>query len=465
VKEGSALGGLKKKSIYVAPRQQFAIFKPPEGCDVTTKMHPTEKEAEIKEYDEEPILKIQVEKLAGVGENGVNGKNEQAEPIIAVENDMNEKNGHNNHDVIDHEEEIVDVVAVSEEFAPVVPEAEEAPVHEDNGNGVREEPFLLSPRLRGSAKKGPSSSRSSSPADSLHKERTSRKLNYQPAEVPVEEKLEVSQVADLDEPLIAEGAAEDLEVSAAVPDKSPVKPRTPAKAASPGRPKKSLQLPTTPTPAPAEEPLSGRRGRKPRSDEKKKPVEDASPRASMSLLDDEEEYQPLAGRAGSAIRSVRARRPIRRSRNISALDSSLHNQSSPWDEEYKVLSPRGRNSSLVTDSSLVNGDNSPLSVSVAHKRKVSDDELDAKELKKVKNESSHTSSFFSIVTSPICALKERFRGGALSSSTPFHGSGRKPAVDSDASMLSADENVAEEPVDAKVPPVAAPEANRWCAIM
>ena len=87
----------------VLPRQQFAIFKPPEGCDVTTKVHPTQKAAEIKEYDEEPILKMKVEKLAGVGENGVNGKNEQAEPIIAVEND-----------VIDHEEEIVDVVAVSE---------------------------------------------------------------------------------------------------------------------------------------------------------------------------------------------------------------------------------------------------------------------------------------------------------------------------------------------------------------
>ena len=136
----------------------------PEGCDVTTKVHPTQKAAEIKEYDEEPILKMKVEKLAGVGENGVNGKNEQAEPIIAVEND-----------VIDHEEEIVDVVAVSE-TSPMVPEAEEAHVREDSSNGVREEPFLLSPRLRGSAKKGPSSSRSSSPADSLHKKRTYRNI-------------------------------------------------------------------------------------------------------------------------------------------------------------------------------------------------------------------------------------------------------------------------------------------------
>lgn len=184
--------------------------------------------------------------------------------------------------------------------------------------------------------------------------------------------------------------------------------------------------------------------------------------------------------AVAGIRSVKGRRSLRKSRNISALNSSLHNESSPWDNDFKVLTPSGGgvHADVPMDDSV--------DISTPLKRKAIDDEdgeINERGQKKkcVENTdldnstSSQTSSFFSVITSPIIMLKNKFRGSSVSS-TPIKENSplaetesSEPAVLAESGNENCDNAPASEPpvVEVEATPVVetAPEARSWCAIM
>ena len=181
---------------------------------------------------------------------------------------------------------------------------------------------------------------------------------------------------------------------------------------------------------------------------------------------------------GGSIRSVKGRRSLRKSRNISALNASLHNESSPWESDFKILTPCGGGISCHDGAAVGNDDSStPL------KRKAIDDDNDHEDGERgnkkmcVENAeldnsaSSQTSSFFSVITSPIMLLKNKLRGYSVSSSTPIKGEERKDAdlvsiVESDSMTLPDNENeiAAPNPQDTPVVP-AAQEVRSWCSVM
>ncbi|XP_034230990.1 uncharacterized protein LOC117639438 isoform X2 [Thrips palmi] len=188
----------------------------------------------------------------------------------------------------------------------------------------------------------------------------------------------------------------------------------------------------------------------------------------------------------TAIRSVKGRRSLRKSRNISALNSSLHNESSPWDNEFKVLTPCGGGVSVHNVSV---SDNVDISTPVKRKAEDENEEENDRGQKKMCVEStdldnssaSQTSSFFSVITSPIMLLKNKLRGSYVSSSTPVKEQLADPQMDV-TEPLDADNKDVEvaadaEKKDADVPEEAsasptstvdAPEVqvNRnWCSIM
>lgn len=198
------------------------------------------------------------------------------------------------------------------------------------------------------------------------------------------------------------------------------------------------------------------------------------------------DYQALADdrlnnsdAAALGIRSVKGRRSLRKSRNISALNASLHNESSPWESDFKVLTPCGGGLS-VHDNPAENKDDSstPLKRKANDEDDHGDDERGTKKLC-VENAdldnsvSSHTSSFFSVITSPILLLKNKLRGSSVSSSTPIK-SGERKDIDS-VSVMGSDsitlpENeIAAPALDEKpaVAPAVAPaqEVRSWCTIM
>lgn len=185
----------------------------------------------------------------------------------------------------------------------------------------------------------------------------------------------------------------------------------------------------------------------------------------------------------TAIRSVKGRRSLRKSRNISALNSSLHNESSPWDNEFKVLTPCGGGVS-VHDVSV--SDNVEISTPVKRKAEDENEEENERGQKKMcvestdldNSTSSHTSSFFSVITSPIMLLKNKLRGPSLSSSTPVKEEIATLPRDTAVSM-EEDNNEDEIATEAEkkedipdeastTPTLEAPEVQAtrsWCSIM
>lgn len=199
---------------------------------------------------------------------------------------------------------------------------------------------------------------------------------------------------------------------------------------------------------------------------------------------------------GASIRSVKGRRSLRKSRNISVLNTSLHNESSPWDNEFKVLTPCGGGVSMHNVPDAEN-----IDISTPLKRKVieEDDEVENERGQKkmcVENTefnsstSSHTSSFFSVITSPIIMLKNKLRGSSVNSSTPVRETKPEEIVDHDMpseidvdieqeSNDNAPVKEVESPLEgtsveetpdvtpaAEAPAVeVAQEAKSWCSIM
>lgn len=186
----------------------------------------------------------------------------------------------------------------------------------------------------------------------------------------------------------------------------------------------------------------------------------------------------------SSIRSVKGRRSLRKSRNISALNTSLHNESSPWDSEFKVLTPCGGGLSVHNETveSIVES-TTPL------KRKASDDddneEHNERGQKKMcventdldNSTASQTSSFFSVITSPIVMLKNKFRRSSVNCSTPIKESivtPLEPEVPASAD-IGDDVGPVPVPVPEEVAPAEVPvetaavekaeETRSWCTIM
>lgn len=186
--------------------------------------------------------------------------------------------------------------------------------------------------------------------------------------------------------------------------------------------------------------------------------------------------------AVAGIRSVKGRRSLRKSRNISALNSSLHNESSPWDNDFKVLTPTGGGVSVHADVPM----DDSADISTPLKRKAIDDEDEeinerGQKKKCVENTdldnstSSQTSSFFSVITSPIIMLKNKFRGSSVSS-TPIKETSplaqtesSEPAASAESGNENGDNAPASEPpvFEVEATPVVetAPEARSWCSIM
>lgn len=198
---------------------------------------------------------------------------------------------------------------------------------------------------------------------------------------------------------------------------------------------------------------------------------------------------------GGSIRSVKGRRSLRKSRNISALNASLHNESSPWETDFKVLTPCGGGLSIHDSTIEGKADSStPL------KRKAVDEDNDEdteRGLKKMcvenpdlnSSTSSFTSSFFSVITSPIVLLKNKLRGSSVSSSTPIRSDETKvddaitgvpseslplqdaadaaaaPTLDTFETPETA--NTSDTPADAPAVSAApaAQEVRSWCMIM
>lgn len=201
---------------------------------------------------------------------------------------------------------------------------------------------------------------------------------------------------------------------------------------------------------------------------------------------DEERLNNSDAGFSTAIRSVKGRRSLRKSRNISALNSSLHNESSPWDNEFKVLTPCGGGVS-VHDMSV--SDNVEISTPVKRKAEDENEEENDRGQKKMcvestdldNSTSSQTSSFFSVITSPIMLLKNKLRGTSMSSSTPVkdkvadlqgdvEGSSESVNVESEVAgpAEKKEADIAEEAPASTLPTFEAPEAQgsrSWCSIM
>ncbi|KAK3912889.1 DNA gyrase subunit B [Frankliniella fusca] len=202
---------------------------------------------------------------------------------------------------------------------------------------------------------------------------------------------------------------------------------------------------------------------------------------------------------GASIRSVKGRRSLRKARNISVLNTSLHNESSPWDNDFKVLTPCGGGVSIhnVPDSDNLES-STPLKRKAAEEDNDIENERGQKKMCVENNDpnlssSSHTSSFFSVITSPIIMLKNKFRGSTVSSSTPVREN--KPVevveqdmpseIDVNLDQETKDDVVTEkevpqvegmsgeETIDVDVvtpsvettPVEVAQEAKSWCSIM